>query len=99
MERRNLCYTHVLDREGEHDILNPREGGGGMHGLHICILKEAARGSRRIDLWGTKEKAREQVYQLLGGGGEGARKQNWIIKGDEAEIQGEVSVMISRTAE
>ncbi len=85
----------VLEREGEHDILNSRERGGGMHRVHICIVKGAVRGgrkhidlrrgSRRIDLWGTKGKEREQVYQLLGGEGGGSRKQNWTIKGDEAE--------------
>lgn len=84
--------TKPGEREGEHDILSSREGG--MHRVHICILKEAARsgrkhigGSRRIDLWRTKEKEREQVYQLLGGEGGGSRKQNWSIKGDEAENQ------------
>ena len=68
-----------------------------MHSVHICILIEAARGgrkhidlcrgSRRIGLWGPKEKEREQVYQLLGGGGGGSLKQNWTIKGDEAANQ------------
>ena len=27
------------EREGEHDILSPKERGKGMYGVHICILK------------------------------------------------------------
>jgi len=53
-------------REGEHDR-NER-----MHRVCICIPEGAeaprlCRGSRRIELWETKEKERVQIYQLLGG--------------------------------
>jgi hypothetical protein len=57
-------------------------GGGRWKEAHrLCC------GSRRIDLWRTKEKEREQVYQLLGDEGGGSQKWNWTNRGDGAENQ------------